>query len=487
MTFISFSFLFFLIVSVFIFHFIPLRYRSGYLLILSYLFYFSWSIPYAFLMMGSTILFYFIALTIESKRSKSVKYLTVVLCMQLFILLFFKVLDSQWVQTADRLLRFFPRIHSPSLKILMPIGISYYTFKLIGYILDVYWQKVPAEKRFVDFASYISFFPQIVSGPIQRSEDFLSQIKNFHPVKESIIINGLQLLLFGFFKKIVVADRLTNYVSALPDYGPTVLGFACNYVFLFHIYADFSGITDISRGLAKLFGIQSPKNFNLPFYAPNIQEFWRRWHISLTSWLRDYLFLPLQLKMRRLKTWGLYLSLIINMSVIGLWHGLNWNFLVFALIQSTYMVISVSTMQIRNSFFKGRKGLSRIRNIIAPFITFHMVLISFIFLRFENSSHVMTIYKNTFLLIKILIKNMDSHFLPWVIKQRLGFGPHEFFILISSIVIMETIHLFQSRPMWKQIWKPSYLWARWLVYYILLFYIILFGNFESLTFIYAGF
>lgn len=438
-------------------------------------------------MLCSTALFYLTAISIEAGHAKKLNYLKTALLAQLLILFFFKAADPWLFPLTNCLSHFLPQISSLSLNFLMPIGISYYTFKLIGYLLDVYWQKIPAEKEFIAFANYISFFPQIVSGPIQRSEDFLPQIKNLRKVEERLFAGGCRLILFGFFKKLVVADNLAFYVNNMTTWEPCLVGLFSNYFVIFQIYADFSAITDIAIGLGRLFGIESPKNFDSPFYASNIQDFWRRWHMSLTSWLRDYLFLPLQLKLRNLEEGGLYLSIFINMVAIGLWHGFSWNFFIFGLIHSCYMIVSVKTLKVRDNFFRRYEFLSLIRKIAAPVMTFHIVLISFIFFRFNRIADILIIFKNTTAMLKNISGKMGPELIRLYFETRFGFVPQDYFKIFSALAIMEAIHLVQSSKSLRPLFDSSTIWMRWAVYWILILYIIAFGNYDNLSFIYSGF
>lgn len=482
MNFISLHFIFFLAAAVFFYHLLPLRYRSRYLLFASYLFYFTWSVKYALLMLCSTLLFYFVAIFMESSHKDRTKYLKIALFSQLLILIGFKAADAWLVPLANLFPDFLPVLNSPGFKLLMPIGISYYTFKLIGYILDVYWGKIQAEKDFTAFACFVSFFPQILSGPIQRAQDFLPQIKNARAVDESMLAGGLRLILFGFFKKLVVADNMDYYVNDLITASPSIVSFISNYFIVIQIYADFSAITDIAIGMGRLFGIHSPKNFDSPFYASNIQDFWRRWHMSLTGWLRDYLFTPLQLKLRHLETAGLYLSILINMSAIGLWHGFSWNFVIFGLIHTCYIIVSVKTLKTRDKYFKKHRYLSMARKIAAPLITFHMVLLSFVFFRYRKLSEQFTVIKNAFSYALVLSKSMSPAFILKILKYVYGL-----FSIFSSFIIMECIHLAQSHKRFRPVFESSITVTRWIVYWILIIYIIAYGKFDTLAFIYSGF
>jgi alginate O-acetyltransferase complex protein AlgI len=271
--------------------------------------------------------------------------------------------------------------------VLVPLGLSYYVFKMVGYLLDVYWETLPVQHNFVSLALYGSFFPQIVSGPIQRAESFFDQIEKIKVPDAGDFVVGLRRILFGLFKKIAIADTLSvlvGNVHADPSRFSSLELLVGAYCFSIQLYADFSGITDIAIGNGLLFGVRGPENFDLPYLSSNIQLFWRRMHMSLTTWLTDYLFTPVRMALRKLGTAGLSLAIFINTIAIGLWHGLTWTFLTFGIIHGIYVTVSVLTLKRRNLFFQRRPTLAGIRKFAAPLLTFHMVVFSHIFFRAET-------------------------------------------------------------------------------------------------------
>jgi alginate O-acetyltransferase complex protein AlgI len=270
----------------------------------------------------------------------------------------------------------------PATMIILPLGLSYYIFKMLGYLLDVYWELMPAQRSFAAVALHSAFFPQLVSGPIQRAGSFFEQLQRLDAPDPKEFLTGLRRILFGLFKKVVIADTLatvSQHAHAHPALFSPLELLAAAYCFAIQLYMDFSGLTDIAIGLGLLFGIRGPENFDLPFFAPNIQVFWRRTHMSLTTWLTDYLFTPLRMSFRRLGTTGLCLAIFINLTAIGLWHGLTWTFLIYGAIHGVYMIVSVLTMKRRNAFFHDRPALAQLRKFIAPIATFHLVVFTYIF------------------------------------------------------------------------------------------------------------
>jgi len=262
----------------------------------------------------------------------------------------------------------------------MPLGISYTTFKLISYALDVHWGKMNAARRFSDFAAYVAFFPQILAGPIQRPGAYFSQLPPV-PVRAA---DALPRIYWGLVKKLVIADNLApavNYVYANVTglHGaPLWAGF---YLFPLQIYADFSGLTDIAIGAGRLLGITGPENFDRPFTATSIGDFWRRWHMSLTSWLADYVFMPLRMATRAAGSLGLAFSIAVNMIAIGLWHGLTATYLAFGAAHSLFIMADVFTSRARARFFKRHSKWDGVGRCAGCLLTFHLVAIGLVFFR----------------------------------------------------------------------------------------------------------
>jgi D-alanyl-lipoteichoic acid acyltransferase DltB (MBOAT superfamily) len=299
------------------------------------------------------------------------------------LLLLFAFKTAGWFLT-----EFLPRAggsdSNSAVLVLAPLGLSYYVFKMVGYLLDVYWGKLPAQRNFVSTALYAAFFPQIVSGPIQRAGSFFDQIEKIKTPDPDQFMVGLRRILFGLVKKVAIADQLSVLVGNVhrdpSGFSPLEL-LAGAYCFSIQLYADFSGITDIAIGIGLLFGMKGPENFDLPYSSSNIQMFWRRWHMSLTTWLTDYLFTPLRMSLRNMGQVGLCVAIFINMIAIGLWHGLTWTYLAFGILNGIYMTVSALTLKRRNLFFKTRPRLAPIRAFAGPLLTFHLVVLSHIFFR----------------------------------------------------------------------------------------------------------
>jgi alginate O-acetyltransferase complex protein AlgI len=268
--------------------------------------------------------------------------------------------------------------------ILGAFGASYYTFKLMGYLLDVYWRRYDAWSQPALFAAFACFFPLLPAGPIQRAGDFALQTDDARLA--ALMVYGLRRILLGLLKKLAVADQLGGIVEyiARGQPGHADLLWLMTYLFPLQLYADFSALTDIGVGVAAIFGVRAPENFDLPFFAPSISEFWRRWHMSLTRWMGDYLFMPLRMATRRLGNVGLALSIVINMVLIGMWHAISYGWLLFGLINAAFLIIDAFTVRSRQRIYKRRRRLSWLAAVTGPVLVYHMIAFSLVCFRAQT-------------------------------------------------------------------------------------------------------
>jgi hypothetical protein len=266
-------------------------------------------------------------------------------------------------------------------QLLQTLGVSYYSFKLTGYVIDVYWRKYPAWTDPIRFIAFVTFFPQLPAGPIQRAGEF--ELPDDGRKTAELMRLGLRRVLLGVVKKTVIADQLgvvVAYIDGLqPQYSKLNWIAACLYAA--QIYFDFAALTDIAIGTAAIFGIRSPENFAYPFFAPSMSQFWRRWHMTLTFWLTDYVFTPLRMATRDLGKWGLVLSITVTMVLIGLWHGLGIGFLIFGLIHSVYLVVDALTSSARRHLYREHPLANRMTSALGPFFVFGMFAFSLVFFR----------------------------------------------------------------------------------------------------------
>lgn len=342
MLFNSLSFAIFLPIVLAVYWILPNKYRWVLLLIASYWFYMSWNPKYVVLILFTTLVSYATGIAIEKQESpRKKKFIVVLACIaSLSVLFFFKYFNFVCESIANVVLLFGLPIEPIVLNFLLPVGISFYTFQTLSYVIDVYRGTVSAEHHFGKYATFVSFFPQLVAGPIERTENLLPQIKEEHSFDYSQASYGLKQMAWGFFKKIVIADTISQYVGKVFDKPHSYQGFAfvlVTLMFTIQIYCDFSGYSDIAIGTAKLMGIQLMKNFNSPYFSQSIREFWSRWHISLSTWFRDYVYIPLGGNRRgKLRN---AINLLVTFFVSGLWHGANWTFVIWGGIHGIAQVI----------------------------------------------------------------------------------------------------------------------------------------------------
>ena len=342
MLFNSMAFMVFLPIVFIIYWLLPHKYRWILLLLSSYYFYMSWNAKYVILIFLITGVSYVAALLLDGEKN-SIKRKGILLASALFclgILFFFKYFNFL-SESVTSVLNYFAIPASPvMLKVMLPVGISFYTFQTLGYVIDVYRGNVKAERHFGIYATFISFFPQLVAGPIERTDNLLPQIKKRHIFNYESAVYGMKLMIWGYFKKMAIADNLAQYVDMVfsePSAYHWLDLLIAVFFFTIQIYCDFSGYSDIAIGTARLFGIDLMTNFRSPYFSTSLQEFWSRWHISLSTWFRDYVYIPLGgnrcSKMRR------SFNLLVTFLVSGLWHGANWTFLFWGGIHGGMQVI----------------------------------------------------------------------------------------------------------------------------------------------------
>lgn len=349
MNFNSLQYVLFLPVTVALYFILPKKIKNPMLLIASYFFYMCWEPVYALLMLFSTAATYLCSILIDKKAlGKRKLWLVLCLAVNLAILFFFKYYNF----TADSFTSLFGLLGSeatvPTLNILLPVGISFYTFQALGYTMDVYRGDIPCEKNFIDYALFVSFFPQLVAGPIERTGNIVPQLKAEHKFSFSNLRDGTTLILWGLMKKMVIADNLAvivnNGYNNPKEYTGMQLAFA-TVCFAFQIYCDFSAYSDIARGSAKLMGIELCRNFNCPYIADSIKDFWRRWHISLSTWFKDYLYFPLGGS--RVKKGRHILNVLIVFLVSGVWHGAAFTYIIWGALHGLYQAVGILLTPLR--------------------------------------------------------------------------------------------------------------------------------------------
>jgi alginate O-acetyltransferase complex protein AlgI len=398
MLFNSFQFLFFFPIVVILFFLLPHKYRWFHLLAASCYFYMAFIPVYILILFLTIIIDYYAGIMIEKSTGKKRKqYLTLSLISNISILVIFKYFNF-FIGNMNALASFF-HIHNsfPFLHIILPIGLSFHTFQAISYNIEIYRGNQKAEKHFGIYALYVMFFPQLVAGPIERPQNMLHQ---FHEKKYFSFENlkaGSEQILWGFFKKLVVGDTLAIYVNSIYSSYQVHTGITlvmATFAFVFQVYCDFSGYSDIAIGTARIMGYHLSTNFNLPLSSKSISELWRRWHISLSSWVNDYLYTPLAIRLRDFGKWGIVLASLISFSILGLWHGASWNFVIYGFINGIFISYEILTRKQRKKI--SAQTPSYIYKNLSILLTFCFFSFSLIFFRANTFDQSITIIKNIF-------------------------------------------------------------------------------------------
>lgn len=478
MLFNSFSFAVFLPIVFILYWALPHRFRWFLLLIASYYFYMSWNIKYVVLIFTTTFVSYATALLLEKTNNQKKKklYLIIAAVICLGILFFFKYFDFFQENVLAILNMFTIQLHPTTLNLLLPVGISFYTFQTLSYVIDVYKGDVPAEHHFGKYATFISFFPQLVAGPIERTSNLLPQINAEHTFSYEKASYGMKLMAWGFFKKLVVADVLAVYVDKVYNAPHAFKGFAlvlATIFFTIQIYCDFSGYSDIAVGCAKLLDIDLMSNFKSPYFSSSIKEFWSRWHISLSTWFKDYVYIPLGGNRRgKLRT---NINLIITFLVSGLWHGANWTYVIWGGIHGTLQVVEKSLF--KNNTVK-RFSFTWILRVILVFL-----LCSFAWIFFRANT-----MKDATLVITNLFYGCSSpaqYFINGFYDIGLSF---ETFIFPAISILILAVYDFCSLKTDVIEWISSkHIVIRYSVYMLLLVFIMLFKASGEAVFVYFQF
>lgn len=482
MLFNSLNFLFFFPTVTLLYFIWPKKYRYIWLLITSYYFYMSWNAKYALLMLFSTVVTYgsgrlidFLGRTAwtENKRTNWKK-----ICVagsflaNLSILFFFKYFNFFILNLAGLAGKFGIQLHQPAFDVILPVGISFYTFQALGYTVDVYRGDISAEKNFFKYALFVSFFPQLVAGPIERSGNLLAQIQNPTEFNVENARMGLLTMAYGLFLKMVIADNIAVLIDPiLLDYAsyPGMKVSMCIVLFAFQIYCDFHGYTQIAIGSAKILGFHLQENFSAPYLSGNIKEFWRNWHISLTTWFTDYLYIPLG--GNRKGTCRKYVNTMIVFLCSGLWHGASWNFVVWGGLNGVYLVIYDASKKLRkkiSSYLRidktawGWKIVSRIG-------TFLLADYAWLYFRARGLRQALQIQKHILQDFHLQYMFSDSFL------AMFG-GYSKLLVLLFSLLLVFIVDFCQYKHIdWKKSLLDQQIVYRWSVYLMLLFLILFFG------------
>jgi alginate O-acetyltransferase complex protein AlgI len=479
MLFNSLEFIIFFPIVVALYFAVKPKYRWILLLIASYYFYMCWNYKYIILIAFSTVIDYLAGILMyRTKRQKlRTLYLIASLTTNLGLLFFFKYFNFFGESINYLFSKFNIFYQVPTYHYLLPVGISFYTFQTLSYTIDLYKENRKPEYHFGKFALFVSFFPQLVAGPIERSVNLLPQFHKNFTFDYERVKSGILLMCWGFFKKVVIADRLAEYVNQVYNNAPEYTGaplLMATIFFAFQIYCDFSGYSDIAIGSAKIMGYDLMTNFRRPYLAINIQDFWRRWHISLSTWFRDYVYIPLGGS--RVAKWRWHTNLFITFVVSGLWHGAEWTFIIWGALHGFYLVFANMTKTIRASLNQkiGLTSAPQFHKVLQIVVTFVLVLFGWIFFRANNSADAILIIKNLF---------------DFSGSQQLNLFrvPADLPIALISIGLLIFIEIIEERAQlyekMQQLTRP----VKWAILTVLILAVFVLGMWEAQDFLYFQF
>ena len=498
MLFNSIQFLVFFPIVVLIYFLIPKKVRYIWLLLASYYFYMGWNAKYALLLLFSTVVTYISGIVLgrikESEVEAAVKKRRMNLCVagsfaiNLGVLFWFKYFDFAVDNINYVLAKFNLTILNPSFDIILPVGISFFTFQALSYTMDVYRGDIKAERNFLKYALFVSFFPQLVAGPIERSKNLLKQIDEDHPFDYRMFCDGIYLMLWGYFLKMVLADRIAIVVDQvygdISQYGGMYVVIA-TVLFAFQIYCDFAGYSTIAMGAAKVMGFRLMENFNAPYMSQSVAEFWRRWHISLSSWFKDYLYIPLGGS--RKGKWRTYLNILIVFAVSGLWHGASWTFVIWGVLNAIFQIVGAMTKDWRQKIAKklNLQVDSTANQIARTLVTFALVDFAWIFFRAESVSQALQ-----------AIKSMLTVFNPWILFDdslyMLGMSRRSFGVMIFGLILLIVVDIMKYKGVCiRQKIQAQDTWFRVVVIAVAVWFILTVGiwgpAYDAASFIYFQF
>ena len=473
MLFNSFKFLIFFPAVCAIYFVVPAKFRWLFLLVASYFFYMNWQPIYALLIFTSTVVTYYCALKIDQsdiRRRKKV-YLWSSLVINLGILFLFKYYNFFNTSVFGLLEDFGLRMNLPDFKLLLPVGISFYTFQAIGYTIDVYRGNLKSERHFGIYALFVSFFPQLVAGPIERAKNLLPQFRVEKVFNYNKAVTGLKLVIWGYFMKVVVADRLAIYVNSVygnVDSHSSITLLTATIFFAIQIYCDFAGYSSIAIGCAKIMGFDLMTNFKRPYLAQSCAEFWSRWHISLSTWFKDYVYIPLG--GNRVSNSRNYLNLLITFIVSGLWHGANWTFVIWGGLNGMYQIV-FKLLKFKPKI-KATNQFDLLKKTGNIMLTFVLISFSWIFFRADSFYHACLVIE------RIATASGELFIGNW----------SSFIYGILAIIILSVKDIFDEYyPNKKLLFKSNLRSVRYLSYTAVIMIVLLFGVFDGGQFIYFQF
>ena len=482
MLFNSLDFLLFLPVATLLYWLVPSKHRTKILLLLSCYFYAVLIPKYLLVLFFFIVVDYFLGIALEKsdKRRRLLLFISIFTNVgTLFVFKYFNFFNENLSSVAT----FLHWNYTPTLlSIVLPLGVSFHVFQSLAYIVEVYKKRFPAEKNILNYALSVLFFPQLVAGPIERPDNLLPQITKVHTFDRVMFVAGLERILFGFFKKIVIADQIASIINPIFASPPanTWILFSISVLFMYQLYCDFSGYTDIALGSAQLLGFSLRENFNRPFSASSFGEFWRRWHMSLSTWFRDYVFIPLG--GREASLFKTYRNIMIVFILSGLWHGANWTFVIWGSLNGVYLIFDSVCRKVFQNHLPKTTTARYVLSLFSMFFVFIFVNISFIFFRSETFSKAYWIIKNIFLPANLQFVKSDFIGILTAVS-----GNIVLYYVVFGIVIMEVVQFFQEKHKTYFIFRKSSVYMKYVWYYFLVMSLLFFGHFGSQTFIYFQF
>ena len=485
MTFNSWEFLLFYPIVALLYFALPRRTKWIMLLIASYFFYMCYQAELVFLILGTTFISWVASNIIERTEKVALRRicLTVTLVVCLGVLFFYKYFNFLSGSVSGIIALFGGTPDPVTLNLILPVGVSFYTFQTLSYVIDVYRGDIKTERNFFFYALFVSFFPQLVAGPIERPGNLIPQLKEPKRFNGEDAIKGAKHMIVGFFKKVVVADTLSLYVNSVYNDASRATAISviiATVMFAVQIYCDFSGYTDIAIGCARIMGIRLMKNFDHPYMATTIKEFWGRWHISLSTWFKDYLYFPLGGS--RCAKWRHLMNLFIVFLVSGLWHGAAWTYVIWGAIHGIYQIIGVLTIKPRNRLL-AKVGLSEKSAVVVwarRVMVFALVCFSWLFFRANSTADALHLVKTLFL-------GWGTGF-----SQSLTLMGLDFAAILTSVLSVATLIMIDFVLKYEDECGGSYILTRrgsfiYYVWMILFAWAVLLSKGESSTFIYFQF
>jgi len=491
-------FIFFPVVTV-LFFVLPYRYRWFLLLAASCYFYMQFIPIYILILFFTILVDYVTGLAIEgTSGSRRRLFFLISIVANVGVLVLFKYLN--FLNGSLSALFHFAGWQYPigPLSILLPIGLSFHTFQSLSYTIEVYRGSQKAEHHLGILALYVMFYPQLVAGPIERPQNMLHQYREEKHFDYQNVTDGLKLMAWGLFKKVVIADRMAVVVNQVYRDPASfnglqlIIGTIC---FAYQIYCDFSGYSDMAIGAAQVMGYKFTDNFKQPYWSRSITEFWRRWHITLSNWLRDYIFFPLRRTLLRrdkpLPNWlNLVIPPLITMTVSGIWHGANWTFVIWGFLHGFYLIVSALTegWRARLLAFSRLERFPRVLAVLQTISTFALVTFAWIFFRAPTLGDALYIVSHLFSGLNAVLANLGNYDFIANMFTVLGFEDKvDWMILAAAVVVLECVQFLQQRGQVRVMLSLRPAWQRWILYYSLLAAILILGMFNRSQFIYFQF